>query len=602
MVGFKIQAFGGMVPAVDDRLLRDNAAAWAENTWLYSGRLSGIPQKTLVKALTAGTSKVYRIPNGLPDADHLDDSTWMEFADPDTDVVRAIVIDDTYERYYWASSADVPRYNTKARIASGANSWKLGIPAPTISNITKSGGVGAARSAAYIATWVSAYGEEGPASDPYSITGKVDDTYSITLAAAASADTGGDNGDDRYLTKVRIYRTVTSSSGVTTYFLVTEQDISDTTYSDTSSDATISANSELESTLWTAPPEDLKGIVAMPNGILAGFRENEVWFCEPYRPHAWPASYVVAVDFPIVGLGVTNQSLVVCTQGFPVTISGVNPSSMAVSKSSSLEPCMSRGSILSATEGVFYASPNGLVMAGAGAIQNITKNLITKDEWRRLVSVETLRAARLGTGYYAFGSAQAGSFDSESFDTDSFAQDDFSGSYQGILLDPSDERTGFTMLSDPVPTVWIGNDIWSGELFFVQDDNLYRVDISQDDPVRRNYLWRSKVFQVPKKNNFGAMKIFWEETAGTPDAEGTPPATSDTNTAEFPSLPSGTTYGVVRVYADGELVWTRELLLSGELIRLPSGFKADFWQLEFETFVNILSIQVAGSARELAGA
>ena len=33
---------------------------------------------------------------------------------------------------------------------------------------------------------------------------------------------------------------------------------------------------------------------------------------------------------------------------------------------------------------------------------------------------------------------------------------------------------------------------------------------------------------------------------------------------------------------------------------MPSGFKADYWQLEFETFVDILSVQVAGSAKELA--
>lgn len=603
MAGIKIQAFGGMFPAVDDRLLRDNAAAWAENTWLYSGRLAGIPQKTLVKALTANTAKVFRIPNGLPDAAHIDDSEWLEFEDPNTDVVRAVVIDDTFDRYYWASTSDVPRYNTKARIAAGNSAWKLGIPAPEISSVVHSGGTGSAASRAYIATWVSAYGEEGPASDPVLATGKVDGTWDITLQVAAGTDTGGQNGDDRYLTHVRIYRTITSASGVTTYFFVAEQDIADTTYSDTDTDATISGNNELESTLWTAPPSDLQGMIVMPNGIIAGFRQNEVWFSEPYRPHAWPASYVVATDFPIVGLGVTGQSLVVCTQGNPVIISGINPSAMSVSKSALFEPCTSRGSILSNSDGVYYASPNGLIFVGGGGITNITRNLFSKEEWNRRVNIDTLHAARVGSAYFAFGSAQAGVFQDDAFDVDAFEQEDFTGAYQGILLDPADERLGATLLSDPTPTVSVQNDVWSTEVFFIQGTdpcNLYRMDIAEASPVRRNYLWRSKKFQVTKKGNFGAMKVFWEVNADAPDAEGTPPELQDPTVVEFPSLPDGTTYGVVRVYGDGTLRLTRPLLTSGELIRMPSGFKADFWQLEFETYVEILSVQVAGSARELA--
>jgi len=363
MPPLRIQAFGGMTPAVDDRLLRDNAAAWSENTWLYSGRLCGIPQKTLVKALTANTAKVFRIPNGITDADHIDDSIWLEFENPDTDVVRALVIDDSFDRYYWVSSSGAAMYNTRARIAAGSDPWILGIPQADIDSVVPSGGVGAAASRAYITTWVSAYGEEGPASDPVLATGKVDDTWALTLTAASNDDLGG-TGDDRYLTHTRIYRTVTSGSGATTYFLVAQIDIATLTYDDTATDATISANSQLESTNWTAPPSDLQGFAAMPNGILAGFRGNEIWFSEPYRPHAWPAAYVLTVDFPIVGLGVLGQTLVVCTQGFPVGITGIHPSSMAVSKTSSLEPCLSRGGILSATEGVYYPSPNGLVRIG----------------------------------------------------------------------------------------------------------------------------------------------------------------------------------------------------------------------------------------------
>lgn len=57
--------------------------------------------------------------------------------------------------------------------------------------------------------------------------------------------------------------------------------------------------------------------------------------------------------------------------------------------------------------------------------------------------------------------------------------------------------------------------------------------------------------------------------------------------------------GVMRLYADGRLVATRELKKSGEQWRLPSGFKAHFWQIEVEARVKVYSVQMATSAKEL---
>lgn len=595
MTAFKIDTFGGMLPAVDPRLLPDRASEHSENTWLYSGRLSGIPQPSLVRACTPGTAKTFRIPNNYVDADHLDDSVWMEFQDPDTDVLRALVIGDTYDRYYWASSNAQPMYNTRARIAAASAAYKLGIPAPAAATLAIVGGVAANISRAYVTTWVSAYGEEGPISSPVSATGHPDGSWNLTLSAAAA----GDLGTDRNLTKTRIYRTITGTDGTTTFFLVAEIAIATLTYGDVLTDTVVSANSALESTNWSAPPADLKGWVAMPNGIIAGFRANEIWFCEPYRPHAWPAAYTIVVDFPIVGLGVTNQTLVVCTEAYPVTVSGIHPAVMAQSKSASLEPCLSRGSILSTTEGVYYASPNGLAYAGQGTIINITKPLITKDEWHDLVSAATLRAARLGAAYYAFGSARAGCFDPLSFDPLSFAQKDFTGAYSGLLIDPTDARVAFNLMSDRSPVTSVFNDPWSGEMFIIKNDNLYRLNLSTTTPIRQVFKWRSRIFQSPKPTNLAAMKVYWKAPLVAPDAPGAIPNT--TTEAEFPALPGGSTYGVVRLYGDERLCYTRNLVTSGELHRPPADFKASYWQVEFETYVDIYSVQLATTVKALAG-
>jgi hypothetical protein len=71
----------------------------------------------------------------------------------------------------------------------------------------------------------------------------------------------------------------------------------------------------------------------------------------------------------------------------------------------------------------------------------------------------------------------------------------------------------------------------------------------------------------------------------------------------FFDVPDGVTgnYGTMRLYANDSLVWERELLTSGVMMRLPSGFKSDFWQVEVEGQVILWSVQMATSARELAG-
>lgn len=595
MVAVRVNAFGGSIPATDNRLLPDQAAALSQNTWLYNGQLVGMISPKLVRNMTnSGYGKVYRIPNSTNyDADHILDSVWMEFPNIDTDVVRSPVAGDSFSRYYWASPVDVPRVNSVARIRAGSPSYILGVPQPgSAPSLAISGGSSSTNvSRAYVVTWVTAFGEEGPPSSPVLGTGKIDATWTLTLTPPSGTDTTNYN-----LSKARVYRTVTSSSGTATYFFVAEVAVSTTTYADTIADAVVSANSQLQSTSWTGPPSDLQGFIAMPNGMIAGWRNNELWFCEPYRPHAWPASYTNTVEYPIVGLGVINQTLVVCTSGYPMVATGINPASITLSKLTAFEPCMSRGSIVSAPEGVYYCSPNGLVLVANGTASVVTDGLIMKDEWTRLNKVTSLRATRLGNGYYAYGSKLSGFTQTDTFKTDVFQQDDFAGSYNGMLIDPTNQRVAFNTLSSSVPTTNVFHDSWSGETLIIRNDAVYRIDIADETSTRDVLLWRSKVFQPTDRKNFAAMRVYF-------DVPPWAPAQNPTRNTTEPQTLAADQYGLVRVYAGTDsnlrLVMTRELRTSGELMRFPSGFKADFWQVEFEARVKIASFQMATSAKEL---
>lgn len=379
MVAIKIENFGGEIPAIDDRLLPDNAAADAVNSWLFSGRIE--PMRAHVELYTPvnpATRSWFRLPKGDPGIDYMSSSYWLEFENQDVRVIESPVAGQSNGgRYYWADGI-APKYMTGTMIAAGDTPFVLGIPQPaTPPVVTSSGGVsGTNKDVAYVYTWVSSLGEEGPPSDPTTITGKIDDTYHITVTAPTVADT-----TDRDLTKTRIYRTVTSQQGVAVYYFVTELAIATLTYDDAAPDSVVINNEQLASTEWFGPPADLQGLVSMPNGMVAGWRENEIWFCEPYYPHAWPVKYVQAVPYKIVGLGVFNQSLIILTQGQPWSSTGVDPQSMSLAVIQPLEPCTSRNSIVNTPAGVLYASPNGLIQITPAGAVNLTLASITKEQW-----------------------------------------------------------------------------------------------------------------------------------------------------------------------------------------------------------------------------
>jgi hypothetical protein len=591
MVAVRLSPFGGMVPAVDDHLLADTNAALSQNAWTYDGTVVGLPELKLLRTnLSAGTSKVYRIPNNYTDGLHLGDAFFMEFPNTDTDVIRSLVFGDTFDRYYWASPVDVPRYNTKAGIVAGLPAWMLGIPAPVSQTATPTGGASATLvSRAYVTTYVSTYAEEGPVSPPTLISSmKIDASVNLTFPAADPNDLGV----NRTLAQRRIYRTITATDGTTTYFLVATLPITTLTYSDTMTDLVLSANALLQSTNWTGPPSDLKGWVSMSNGIVAGWRNNEIWFCEPFRPHAWPAAYVLTVEYPIVGMGVTNQTLVVLTNGYPHTVTGINPASMTLTKLAGLLPCTSRGSIVSSTSGVYFSSPQGLALVGQGGVLIATKELIRKDKWNALVATSTLRAVQLGPAYFAFGSARFGVFEPTAFEITAFAQQDFSGARNGLLLDPTSQSVAFNLLTSVDPIVNIMMDAWSGEVLIIKNGATYWLDIGDAQQQRAPYTWRSKIFQTSTQDNFQAMKVYFTIPPNTPALGPTP------NTSMVQTLASNQ-YGIIRMYADDNLIFVRELRKSGEMFRLPSGFKAEFWQFEIEARVKITNFQAATSPSEL---
>jgi hypothetical protein len=348
----------------------------------------------------------------------------------------------------------------------------------------------------------------------------------------------------------------------------------------------------------------------MPNGIIAGFANNQIWFCDPYHPHAWPPQFVLTTEFPIVGLGLTNGALVACTSTNPYVVNGALPGSMQLTKCSRANPCSSRGSIVGGDDFVTYHSPNGLIqVTPQGVAANTTDLWFTREQWTQLTPQKYLRAIHLASCYFAYGTTSPPSVLPAD---DSLAQtgftielDDDQKSFT-IWPHPGGHRLGFNVLDSHVD-LDIDNvlvDPWTGIGLLIANGNLYYYDFSDASPLLTTYEWKSKIYQSNAKNSYSAMKVFFT----IPDTH----AALNDFTVELPpddptweTLPADR-YGYIKTYADvdgtGELtlVDCREIRKSGGVLRIVSGFKADQWQWEIVANVEISNVQVATSVKELA--
>ena len=456
---------------------------------------------------------------------------------------------------------------------------------------------------AYVYTWVTAYGEEGPPSPPLLLDGYDNATWQVGLYPPNALDMG----TTRNIVATNIYRTMASVQGGTVYFFVGQVAAPVTTFVDNVTDDVVATNIELPSTTWYPPPTDLQGLITMPNGMIVGFRSNEVWFCEPFRPHAWPSGYVMTTDFPIVGLGVFGTNLVACTDTSPQVFTGVNPGVMSQSRLSLPEPCISRGGILSTDRGVYYPSINGLILVnGTNTAVNTTQDWISRDKWDTLVPQKFIRAVKNVSSYYAFGTTGVTNGQSDT----SVAQQGFTidlsavADRQSFTIYPQvgGHRIGFGTLSAP-NSVNIDNvlsDPWSGVTYLLQGGSTYYFDFTDELPTIQLATWRSKKFQSAHRENFAAFRVWFDIPPGGPQVPPTNRTTALPTNSPSIGLPyTAGMFAVVRIIADGNYITEREVRYSTELMKITSGEKYSTWQIEIEGIVSITNIKAATSVKEL---
>lgn len=602
MAGIKLAAFAGISPRTGPALLQDNEAQMAVNTKLYSGELrSWNTPQVLTPAAPIR-------PNALTIYKHTKstgEDLWLSWATDVNVVPGPIYATGEYPIYYTGDGT--PRKTNASLSQSGAGSYypgdylELGVPTPAFTpTVAASGGSGTAESRVYLVTYISMFGsiEEESAPSPVSAIVSVLPGGTVTVGNLGTTAPAGKYN----ITKKRIYRSVAGTSA-NVYLKVADVSIGTSSYADSLSATALGGI--LPSTTWTAPPSDLQGIVVMANGIMAGFRGNEIYFCEPYLPHAWPAEYALTVEFPVVGIAALGESLVVATKGNPFIISGTSPASMSQSKLPLYEPCVSKRSIASDESGAMYASPNGIVKVAPGFAGIATRALMTRDEWQVYLP-GTMLGAVLDGRYYLF--CDAGLPQEKG----------------ALILDRNEAASPLTMTSLYTTAVHIEP---TTARLFVADAGFVK-SWAADENSYLPYEWKSKLFILPRPLNFGAGQIEGDFGnialgnalaaqraaiiaanqalfAGTTDLQSTIGRTGAVGTglvagsalSPVPDEGDGA-YITLTAFAQGKQVAAIQVR-SADPFRLPSGFKADRWEFQLNGNIPIRHVKIAETSKEL---
>lgn len=486
MTAIRIENFSGIAPRWSARLLQQNQAQQAQNAKLLSGELRGYCEPTVLHDFNAdgldyAVARAFRLPASVDAPIPIGNSDkWIGFPDAGVDFVRTPVLEDSFERYYWTGDdtltafSGAPAYNTRARIDAGDPAFILGIPTPTDapSVSAPAGPASTSETRAYVYTFISAYGEEGPPSPPTLATGNSIGTWNLSGIQGSVSNPTWYN-----LSTTRIYRTVAGS-----YFWVADITFGTTTYADSAIDDTVALNFTIPSLYYTPPPTTLQGIVAHPGGFLVGFSGRDLWMSQPYEPHAWPVTNIQTCQTEIVGLAIYNNCILVMTTSHPYFAEGMNPANVTLQKLDSIDPCVSRRSIVTTVMGVYYASPQGIILNTGGATQLVTRNLFTRQEWQSYFSPTTVYAVPYGVEYVAMDTSAT-----------------------GFIFSPTDPTTPLSQIDRFTNVTAVQQDAYSGDVYFVTNGQAQLWDPLNTTPL--TYTWQSKQFDLPKPVNFGAMRL-----------------------------------------------------------------------------------------------
>ena len=548
-------------------------------------------------------------------------------------VLESPLSNDSYERLYISEGGTLKYWVNNYRSVGGTISPTrdprfLGVPAPTSSAMSfVSGHTGGSDYRAYIYTYVNEFGEEGPPA--VDSAGEIDILETTTYLSGNVVITGFVEPPANYCIAdrhgtglegaLRLYRTNSDSNGVAMFQFVTEVALPDytnfSTLQVTDSVASVDLGEVIPSLNWQPPVDGLESLVALPNGCFAAFKDNTVYFSEPYMPHAWP--YSTSIPEKIVSLGVFGSTVVALTEGFPYLLSGTDPEFMSKQKVGTFHPCVSAAGVVSAENSVIFPSKEGLCRLSQDGLDVITEPLATADQWSEYVP-DSLNGTWYEGKYFGF-------------------YKDSNDNLAGFMLDF--HNASFTNLSMVQNLYCAAVSQTTGDLFFVMDD-ITQVDLADPDATLPKkiyqwdadhvnfmyYTWKSKEFVLPANTNMAVARVMLDLlsfsstldlitnneylisqnedliTAGTTGGTlGDATFNSqDVNGDDLNDVSSISMSGAVTftLYVDGVVKFTK-VVSTDKPFKMPSGYKGRRVEVSLAGYIPVYEVVLAQSMGEL---
>lgn len=451
----------------------------------------------------------------------------------------------------------------------------------------------------YVYTYYTAWEEESVPSEP-SPAVYVREGQSVTVSGLPTTWTHG-AGYQTTGMKLRIYRTVAGVSG-TEYFRVGEITLgSSSTFVDEVDVATLDADTLLESADYDAPEATMQGMMTIHNSMIVGFFGNTVCFSEPGKPHAWPIKYRQQIDANIVALGAFGTTLLVLTEKTPWVLTGNNPTAQSLARTDYILPCLSKRSVVNIGFGVMWSSAGGLaVYSTTIGTDYLTKNVHSWTTWPAAVTPRNLMGEYYRGRY--FGCDTANTF----------------------IFERNDQVGGHLIETDVYFTAAHYRAV-DDAFYYVADSKVHLWNSPNEGPTVLD--WKSKVFTTKEYVNFGAARVIADYGAGEGSAE-IETVNSAITLANQAVIDAGTEagflggddVGMLEVASSrltplqsAEFSATFQLFVNKQLIfsttrtsdlpfRLPTGYRADTFEIRVATTARVRAIHLAESVVGLRGA
>jgi hypothetical protein len=619
--------FKGMIPGRSNQLIPDGFAALVYNMRVDGdGRMRGfraLRHEITFTGRTQPIGRIYRVPD--PSG-----PLWIISTDHNADIVRSGLKNDGYNRYYVCEPGNPLTFTTPDRIRSGFPPYPLGVPAPIHKPVAKlsvasdftalgypapttPGGpnLGNTVNRYYCYTYSNAWGEESAPSKPSAqVVCKDDNNITVNVTPIPTAQQDANQGKT-----INIYRTEASETGVADFFLVeTGLSANTTKFLDVATGTTgtagwegagyptgwqgelyppevVTLNATIQSAGWGSPPADADGIVVLAGGILLAYKGKDIYVSESYRWHTFPPAFQMSTKYPIVGAAAVGNSVVFGTEGGAEIVTGVSPDALAMAIVADSEPCQAKRSVVAAIEGVYYASPTGLILVNSNTAVHATRTLVTDRIWLDRYLPASMIAIRWRGMFLAIGGVSGG-FGINSLPSRTGPGENASTALMGSQL-------SMVELPPMAAMTALDHDEQFDQAWVALGDTIYEWD--GHPTASLPFMWRTKEYTLLDKVNFGAFLLDVENGAETtisypdvPELQGI-----DWDHENFGAL-TGSTVARVKVWANRVLRTTLNID-EDRIYRLPSGFKSNTWQFEIAGRQPVQAIRFAETARELNG-